>query len=51
MKQIIVMVSMVLLGIAIAAFVGQFKDTAANITEVTNNEIESQLTSSSGINF
>jgi len=50
-KQIIVMVAMVLLGIAIAGFIGGFKDTAENITEKTNNQIESQLTSSSGIGF
>lgn len=41
MKQIIVMVAMVVLGIAIAGFIGQYKGTIENITTETNKKIKS----------
>lgn len=41
MKQIIVMVAMVVLGIAIAGFIGQYKSTIEKMTTNTNKKIES----------
>lgn len=51
MRKIFVLIATVLLGIAVAGFVGQFQNTIGGITAETNNEIEDQLTSSSGIIF
>jgi len=48
MKQIIVMIAMVLLGITIAGFVGDFGDSAENISESATSKIES-ITSSGAI--
>jgi hypothetical protein len=39
MKQIIVLVSMVVLGIAIAGFVGDFKTSAETISTTANQQI------------
>ena len=46
MKQIIVMIAMIMLGIAIAGFVGQFKTSADNISHSTNDRVNSFITSS-----
>jgi hypothetical protein len=48
MKQIIVMIAMVLLGITIAGFVSDFGNSAENISESANARIES-ITSSGAI--
>ena len=45
MKQIIVMVSMVILGLAIAGFVDQYKATAQTITDNTRTQITTDLNS------
>ena len=47
MKQIIVMISMILLGIAIAGFVGSFSNSAENISDNANERILT-ITSSEG---
>lgn len=39
MKQIIVMIAMVLLGITIAGFVNSFSDSAETISETANSRI------------
>lgn len=39
MKQIIVMIAMVLLGITIAGFVGDFKGSAETISDSANSRI------------
>ena len=39
MKQIIVMISMILLGIAIAGFVGSFSNSAEHISENANDRV------------
>lgn len=44
MKQIIVMLSMIILGIAIASAVGSFEGTANTISQTTNQRIESLKT-------
>ena len=41
MKQIIVMISMIILGIAIAGAIGSFEDTANTISPTTNQRIVS----------
>ncbi|HHU18021.1 MAG: hypothetical protein ACOX4V_10600 [Anaerovoracaceae bacterium] len=41
MKQIIVMISMIILGIAIAGAIGSFEDTANTISQTTNQRIVS----------
>lgn len=48
MKQIIVMIAMVLLGITIAGLVGDFSDSAENIADGANNRIV-QITSAGAI--
>ncbi|WP_156900432.1 hypothetical protein [Anaerovorax odorimutans] len=40
MKQIIVMIAMVMLGIAIAGMVATFKDTANDISVTANNKVK-----------
>ncbi len=40
MKQIIVMVAMVVLGIAIAGFIGQYKGTIEKMTTDTNQKMK-----------
>jgi Tfp pilus assembly protein PilV len=40
MKQIIVMIAMVLLGITIAGFVGEFSDSAESIADSANEQIK-----------
>lgn len=39
MKQIIVMIAMVLLGITIAGLVGDFSDSAGSISDTANDRI------------
>ncbi|MBR0596826.1 hypothetical protein [Sinanaerobacter chloroacetimidivorans] len=39
MKQIIVMIAMVILGIAIAGFVGEFRDSAETLSDNANQQI------------
>jgi uncharacterized protein YoxC len=39
MKQIIVMISMIILGIAIAGAINSFQDTADTISQTTNQRI------------
>ena len=39
MKQIIVMIAMIMLGIAIAGFVGDFGDSAESISENANKQV------------
>jgi len=46
MKQIIVMIAMIMLGIAIAGFVGDFKSSADSISDSTNDRVERFITSS-----
>ncbi|MGI6731418.1 MAG: hypothetical protein ACOX5F_05880 [Anaerovoracaceae bacterium] len=41
MKQIIVLVSMIVLGVAIAGFVGDFKTNAETISDTAKSQIES----------
>lgn len=41
MKQIIVMISMIILGIAIAGAISSFEDTANTISQSTNQRIMS----------
>ena len=41
MKQLIVMISMIMLGIAIAGMVGQFSDSASQLATETITQIES----------
>ncbi len=41
MKQLIVMISMIMLGIAIAGIVGQFSDSASQLATETITQIES----------
>lgn len=48
MKQIIVMIAMVLLGITIAGFVNDFGESAGNISDSANSRIE-KVTSSGAI--
>ncbi len=48
MKQIIVMIAMILLGIVIAGFVGDFGSSAENISESANEQIL-DITSSGAI--
>ncbi len=48
MKQIIVMVSMVLLGIAIGGFVMDFSESAERVSENANSRIV-QITSPGGL--
>ena len=53
MKQIIILLSMIILGIAIASMVLSFEDTARSITNSTRSKMETQLgfdTSSQGEN-
>jgi len=49
MKQIIVMIAMVILGIAIAGFIGEFKSSAENISDNARSQIEG-ITSSGALN-
>lgn len=51
MKQIIVMIAMIMLGIAIAGFVGAFKDTAKDATDNTNVKVKQTLTTIGAINI
>lgn len=39
MKQIIILVSMIILGIAIAGFVGDFKGSAESISSTANDKV------------
>jgi hypothetical protein len=39
MKQIIVMIAMIMLGITIAGFVGDFGDSAKSISENANKQV------------
>lgn len=39
MKQLIVMIAMVILGVAIAGFVMDFKNNAGTISDATNDKI------------
>ncbi len=48
MKQIIVMIAMVLLGITLASYIGAFSDSAERISDNANNRII-QVTSSGAI--
>lgn len=48
MKQIIVMIAMILLGITIAGFVGDFSSSAERISDNANDKIV-KITSSDGI--
>ena len=48
MKQIIVMISMILLGITIAGFVGDFSNSAESISENANHQVL-HITSSGAI--
>ena len=48
MKQIIVMIAMIMLGIVIAGFVGDFGDSAKSISESANKQV-TRVTSSGGI--
>ena len=48
MKQIIVMVSMIILGIAIAGMVGTFKESANNISVKANEKVEKVFSTESG---
>jgi hypothetical protein len=43
MKQMIILLSTVILGIAISAMVLSFKDTTQNITNNTRTQMENQL--------
>ena len=43
MKQIIILLSMIILGIAIASMVLSFKDSAQSITDSTKSKMETQL--------
>ena len=43
MKQLIVMIAMVVLGIAIAGFIFQFQDTAQTIADETNDKISMSI--------
>jgi hypothetical protein len=44
MKQIIVLLAMVILGIALSSMVLSFKDTAGSVTDNTRTKLESTLT-------
>ena len=44
MKQMIILLATVILGIAISAMVLSFKDTTQTITDNTQTQIEDQLT-------
>jgi hypothetical protein len=44
MKQMIILLSTIILGIAISAMVLSFKDTAQGITDSAKARVESQLT-------
>lgn len=48
MKQIIVMISMIILGIAIAGMVGNFKESANNISVKTNEKVEKVFSTETG---
>lgn len=48
MKQIIVMIAMVLLGITLAGYIGDFSDSAETISSNANNRIE-HITSSGAL--
>lgn len=48
MKQIIVMISMIMLGIAIAGFVGSFSDSAEHISNDANKQVEDIVPSTTG---
>lgn len=48
MKQIIVMVSMILLGIAIAGMVGTFKESASTISVKANEKVENLISTEMG---
>lgn len=48
MKQIIVMIAMILLGIVIAGFVGDFGNSAESISDNANKQVI-KITSSSAI--
>lgn len=49
MKQIIVMVAMVMLGIAIAGMVGSFKGSADSISSTANNQVKQLVVDKEGI--
>jgi hypothetical protein len=48
MKQIIVMIAMIMLGIAIAGFVGDFKSSASSISEDAAEQVEDIVPSTTG---
>ncbi|MGI6752413.1 MAG: hypothetical protein ACOX4U_07420 [Anaerovoracaceae bacterium] len=43
MKQLIVLIAMVILGVAIAGFIVDFKDNAKSIAEATNSKVEMSI--------
>lgn len=43
MKQVIVLVAMIALGLAIAGFIGDFEETAGKMATATNSNINSQM--------
>lgn len=49
MKQIIVMIAMIILGISIAGYIGEFKDSAESISNNANNRIL-EITSDGALN-
>lgn len=49
MKQIIVLIAMIILGIALAGFIGNFKSTVGDVTNKTNDMLKTELTSIGGI--
>lgn len=45
MKQIIVLIAMILLGISVGGFVMDFSDSAGDITDATSEKIDNLTTS------
>ncbi len=43
MKQVIVLVAMIALGLAIAGFINDFKTTAGNMADAANNSIKTDM--------
>lgn len=48
MKQLIVLIAMIILGIAIAGFVVDFQDKAKSIAETTNSKISMSVFGEAG---